>query len=131
MHMKNIRTILVVAGLLYTIVTIILMMNEEGLYNNLNLLSLLDYFKYWMVIGLVLIVGLIVAGTLYIRSLQQRLRKLEHEHAAVKAHVYDIEQARVKEDEEAGRRIQAFRQSIDKGNRPSGSQPADPTAPQP
>lgn len=127
--MKNIRTVLVVAGVLYTLITIILMMNEEGLYNNLNLLSLLDYFKYWMVIGLLLIIGLIVVGTLYIRSLQQRLKHLDQEHAAVKAHIYDIEQSRLKEDAEAGKRIQAFRQSLDRGGRPDENRPADPTAP--
>lgn len=143
--MKNIRTILVVAGLLYTVITIIMMVNEESLYNNLNLLSLLDYFKYWMILGLLLLVGLIVFGTLHIRSLQQRYAKLDQEHAAVKAHLYDIEQRKMKEDEEAGRRIQAFRQSLDKGSRPdagrpdmgrpdagrlSGDRPIDPTAPQ-
>ena len=123
--MKNIRIILVVAGVLYTIFTILLMINEEALYNNLNLLSLLDYFKYWMVLGLILLVGLMVAGSLYIRYLQTQYRKLDHEHAAVKAQLYDIEQSKRVEDEEAGRRIEAFRQSLDKGNRPG-----DTNAPQ-
>lgn len=116
--MKNIRIILVVAGILYTLITILLMINEEALYNNLNLLSLLDYFKYWMVLGLILLVGLIVVGSLYIRHLQSQYRQLEHEHAAVKARLYDIEQSKQVEDEEAGRRIEAFRQSLNKGNHP-------------
>ena len=123
--MKTVRTTLVVAGLLYTLITIILMMYEESLYNNLNLLNLLDYFKYWMVLGLILLVGLIVVGTLHIRNLQKQNRLLEQDHAATKARLYDIEQARIREDEEAGKRIQAFRQSLDKGNRP-----AEPGAPQ-
>ena len=114
-----------VAGLVYTLITIILMMQEEALYNNLNLLNLLTYFKYWMVLGLIILVGLIVTGSLYIRSLQKQYHQLEVEHAGVKAHIYDIENARRKEDEEAGRRIEAFRGSLDKGPRP-----ADPNAPQ-
>ena len=118
--MKKIFTVLAVVGLLYTLVTIILMINEEGLYNNLNLLSLLDYFKYWMVLGLLLLVGLIVVGSLYIRSLHGQHRSLDQEHAAVKARLYDIEQSKQVEDEEAGRRIEAFRQSLNKGNRQGG-----------
>ena len=123
--MKSARNILAVAGLVYTLLTIILMMQEEALYNNLNLLNLLTYFKYWMVVGLIILVGLIVTGSLYIRSLQKQYHQLEVEHAGVKAHVYDIENARRKEDEEAGRRIEAFRSSLDKGPRPT-----DPNAPQ-
>jgi hypothetical protein len=118
--MKNARFILLIAGLLYTVVTIILMMQEEALYNNLNLLNLLDYFKYWMVLGLIILVGLMVTGTLYTRSLEKQNQRLQQEHAATKATLYDIEQKRLEEDEQAGRRIEAFRQSLDKGNKPTG-----------
>lgn len=112
--------ILVAAGILYTIITIALMMNEDALYNNTNLTKLLDYFKYWMILGLVLLVGIMVAGSLKIRNLNKQYSKLEKEHAAVKAHLYDVEQAKKAEDEEAGRRIEAFRNSLDRTNRPAG-----------
>ena len=123
--MKNIRTILVVTGALYTVVSIILLLNEEALYNNLNLLSLMDYFKFWLVLGLILLVGLMVVGSLHIRNLQSRYHRLEQDHAGVKARLYDIEEAKRTEDEEAGRRIEAFRDSLHKGNRPQ-----DPPAPE-
>lgn len=123
--MKNARFILLIAGLLYTVVTIILMMQEESLYNNLNLLNLLDYFKYWMMLGLIILVGLIVTGTLYTRSLEKQNRHLLQEHAGTKAKLYDMEQKRMEEDELAGRRIESFRQSLDKGKKPQ-----DPNTPQ-
>ena len=123
--MKNIRTILVVAGLLYTIITIILMMNEDALYNEINWIDLMSYYKYWMILGLVLLVSIIIVGSLKIRQQQKQYSQLEQEHAAVKAHLYDVEQKRIAEDEEAGKRIEAFRNSLGKTNRP-----ADPGAPQ-
>lgn len=123
--MKNVRTILVVAGALYTIVSIILLLNEEALYNNLNLLNLMDYFKFWLILGLILLVGLMVVGSLYIRTFKSQYRRLEQDHAAVKARLYDIEASKRTEDEEAGRRIEAFRDSLHKGNRPQ-----DPPAPE-
>ncbi len=122
--MKNIRTILIIAGVLYTVLTIILLMNEEALYNNMNLLRLIDYFKYWMVVGLLLLIGLMIVGTLYIRGLQKQYKQLDQEHAALKARLYDIEQSKTLEDEEAGRRIEAFRDSLQRGKRP-----LDPPAP--
>lgn len=123
--MKNVRLILLALSLVYVVVTLLLMVNEDSLYNNLNLLNLMDYFKWWMTLGLILLVGLMVVGTLYIRSLKKHNRHLEKEYTEIKARLYDIEQARLAEDAEAGRRIEAFRSSLDKTNRPG-----DGTSPQ-
>lgn len=124
--MKNFRIILVVAALLYVVITIVLMMSEDALYSNANWLDLLNYFEYWMVVGLVLLVGLVVADSLKIQNLKKANRKLEQEHAAIKAYLYDVEQTRKAEDEEAGKRIEAFRNSLSKTKRPE-----DPNEPQP
>lgn len=122
--MKKIRTLLVILSLLYTLITILLLVYEDALYNNLNLLDMMEYSKMWMVLGLVLLLGLIVFGSLYIRSLQNQYKLLDGEHRAVKARLYDIEASRKAEDEEAGRRINAFRQSLDKGTRPGETPPS-------
>lgn len=113
-------------SLLYVVVTVILMMNEDSLYNNLNLLKMMDYFKLWMTLGLILLVGLMVVGSLYIHNLQKHNRRLEKEYTEIKAKLYDIEQSRINEDEEAGRRIESFRQSLDKNNRPEDGDPGSP-----
>jgi hypothetical protein len=128
--MKTARTVLLALSLVYVVVTVILLMNEENLYNSMNLIKLMDYFKMWMILGVILLAGVLLADSLYIRSIKGALHRIEGENMATKARIYDIENARKTEDEQAGRRIEAFRQSLDKGGR-SGSTPSDtPTSPQ-
>ncbi|EMR00978.1 hypothetical protein ADICEAN_03906 [Cesiribacter andamanensis AMV16] len=106
-------------------------MNEESLYNNLNLLNLMDYFKMWMTLGIILMSGLLLVYMLSIRSLQGSLRRLEGEHTATKARMYDMEESRKAEDEQAGRRIEAFRSSLEKGGRTDSSTPPPADGPTP
>lgn len=124
--MKKFRTVLVVLSAIYVVLTIIFLFNEESLFNNFNLLRLIDYLQAWIIVGLVLLIGVIVAGSLYIKTLQRRNKKVEEEHKAVKARLFDIEEERKAEisrrqaeEEETERKLGAFNQSLKSKNKPA------------
>lgn len=135
--MKKIRIALIALSALYVVLTIIFMLNDESLFNNFNLLKLIDYLQAWIVVGLILLVAVIIAGSLYIRSIQNRYKKLEKEHNTVKSRVYEIEEERnaekirqQSEEEETERKLEAFNASIidkrkDKTNPSETITPAD------
>lgn len=124
--MKRFRTVLVVLSALYVLVTIIFLFNEEALFNNFNLLRLIDYLQAWIMVGLLLLVSVIVVGSLYINALQQRYKKLETEYKGVKARLFDIEEERKAEitrskaeEAETERKLSAFNQSLKNKNKPA------------
>lgn len=126
--MKKVRTVLVVLSAIYVVLTIIFLLNDDSLFNNFNLLSLIDYLQAWIVVGLVLLTAVIVVGTLYIRSLKKRYDKLEKEHNLVKSRVYEIEEERKaeiarqkEEEEETERKLKAFNVSLKNRNSPSSA----------
>lgn len=117
--MKKVRLVLIALSALYVVLTIIFMLNDDSLFNNFNLLKLIDYLQAWIVVGLILLVAVIIIGSLYIRSIQNRYKKLEKEHNTVKSRVYEIEEERNTEkvrqqsdEEETERKLQAFNASI-------------------
>lgn len=117
--MKKVRLVLIALSALYVVLTIIFMLNDDSLFNNFNLLKLIDYLQAWIVVGLILLVAVIIVGSLYIRSIQNRYKKLEKEHNTVKSRVYEIEEERNTEkvrqqsdEEETERKLQAFNASI-------------------
>lgn len=134
--MKKLRIVLIVLSAIYVVLTIAFMLNDESLFNRFNLLNLINYLQVWIIVGLVLLIGVIMSGTLYIRSLIARNKKLEKEFNAVKARLYDIEEerktgiARSKaEEEETEQKLEAFNQSLknqDKSNKenPGPEKPA-------
>ncbi len=122
--MKKIRIVLVALSAVYVLLTIIFLLNDDSLFNNFNLLKLIDYLQAWIIVGLVLLVGVIVAGSLYIRNLKKENRQLEKDYNAVKARLYDIEEERKTEitrrqteEEETERKLNAFNQSLKDKNR--------------
>lgn len=117
--MKKIRTVLVALSGLYVLLTIIFLLNDESLFNNFNLLKLIDYLQAWILVGLVLLTAVIIAGSLYIRGLKGRYNKLEKEHNSVKGRVFEIEEERKAEiarqkaeEEETERKLEAFNSSL-------------------
>lgn len=128
--MKKVRLILVVLSAIYVVLTILLLFNDEALFNNFNLLSLIDYLQGWMVVSLVLLTAVIVVGTLYIRSLKSRYNKLENEHNQVKGRVFEIEEERKaemarqkEEEEETERKLEAFNMSLKDRDRRDSAKP--------
>jgi hypothetical protein len=117
--MKNLRTLLVVASLVYIIASILLLLNEEAVLNSMNLLKVMDYFKYWVILSVVLLAGLILVGSIYLNQLKRSVGKLDKEHTATKARIYDMEEARRREEAENEQRIEAFQQSLEKHRKPS------------
>lgn len=124
--MKKFRTVLIVLSALYVLTTLIFLFNEEALFNNFNLLRLIDYLQAWIIVGLLLLIGVVVAGSLYINALQRRNKKLEAEHKEMKARVFDIEEERKAEisrqqteEEETERKLGAFNQSLKNKNKPA------------
>lgn len=135
--MKKLRTILVVLSAIYIVLTIILLLNSESLFNSFNLLKLIDYLQAWIVVSLVLLAGVIIAGSLYIRSLNSRYKKLEGEYNKVKARVYDIEQERKTEierrraeEDETEQKLEAFNRSIKDKDRPASDENNPTQSPQ-
>lgn len=123
--MKRFRTVLIVLSGLYVLTTLIFIFNEEALFNNFNLLKLIDYLQAWIIVGLLLLIGVIIVGSLYINALKQRYKKLEAEHKSVKARLFDIEEERKTEitrskveEEETERKLGAFNQSLKNKNKP-------------
>lgn len=117
--MKKLRTALIVLSAIYIVLTIIFLLNNESLLNRFNLLNLIDYLQAWIIAGLVLLAAVIIVGSLYIRSLNSRYKKLEKEHNTVKGRVYEIEQERKAEierqraeEEETEQKLEAFNRSI-------------------
>ena len=98
-------------------------MNEDAVINSFNLLEIMDYFKYWLILALVLMGGLVAIGSLYIAQLKHSVGKLDKEHTATKARIYDIEEARRREEDENEQRIEAFQQSLEKHRKPGGETP--------
>ena len=98
-------------------------MNEDAVINSFNLLEIMDYFKYWLILALVLMGGLVAIGSLYIAQLKRSVGKLDKEHTATKARIYDIEEARRREEIENEQRIDAFQQSLEKHRKPGGETP--------
>lgn len=119
--MKKFRTVLVVISAIYIVLTIIFLLNDEALYNQFNLLKLIDYLQAWILVGLILLAGVIIVGSMYIKTLHQRYKKLEAEHKSVKARLFDIEEERKgeisrskAEEEETERKLGAFNESLKK-----------------
>lgn len=117
--MKKVRIVLVALSALYVLLTIIFLLNDESLFNNFNLLKLIDYLQAWILVGLVLLTAVIIAGSLYIRGLKSRYNKLEKEHNSVKGRVFEIEEERKAEiarqkaeEEETERKLEAFNSSL-------------------
>lgn len=124
--MKKFRTVLIVLSALYVLTTLIFLFNEESLFNNFNLLRLIDYLQAWILVGLLLLVGVIIVGSPYINALQRRYKKLEAERKEVKARLFDIEEERKTEinrrqaeEEETERKLGAFNQSLKNKNKPA------------
>lgn len=139
--MKKLRTILLVLSALYIVLTVIFLLNDESLLNRFNLLKLIDYLQIWIVVGLVLLAAVMVVGSLYIRSLNSRYKKLEKEYTEVKARLYDIEEERKAEiaqrraeEEETEQKLQAFNTSLktqEKGkDKPASDENNPPQSPQ-
>lgn len=123
--MKKLRMVLVVLSALYVLVTIIFLLKDEWLFNQFPILNLIGYLQAWIVVGLILLTGVIVAGTLYIQQLRKQHRHLEKDYNAVKARLYDIEENRKAEvvrqkteEEETERKLDAFNQSLKERNQP-------------
>ena len=132
--MKKIRTTLIVISIIYVVLTIFFLLNDETLFNTFNLIKLIDYLQLWILVGLVLLVGVIIAGSLYIGSLNRQNKKLEGDYNAIKARLYDIEEERKleienrrREEEETEQKLDAFNRSLrnkdqsgaDRDDRPS------------
>lgn len=135
--MKKLRTVLIVLSAIYIVLTIIFLLNSESLFNRFNLLKLIDYLQAWIVVSLVLLAGVIIAGSLYIRSLNSRYKKLETEYNKVKARVYDIEQERKTEieqrraeEEATEQKLEAFNRSIKDKDRPASDENNPTQSPQ-
>lgn len=139
--MKKLRTALLVLSALYIVLTVIFLLNDESLLNRFNLIKLIDYLQIWIVVGLVLLAGVMIVGSLYIRSLNSRYKKLEKEHTEVKARLYDIEEERraeiaqrQAEEEETEQKLQAFNSSLqarEKGkDKPASDENNPPQSPQ-
>ena len=116
---------MVALSALYVLLTIIFLLNDESLFNSFNLLKLIDYLQAWIIVGLVLLIGVIIAGTLYIQQLKKQHRQLEKDYNAVKARLYDIEEERKSEivrqqteEEETERKLEAFNQSLKDRSQP-------------
>ena len=135
--MKKFRTALIVLSAIYIVLTIVFLLNNESMFNNFNLLKLIDYLQAWIIVGLVLLAGVIIVGSLYIRSLNSRYNKLEKEHNTVKGRVYDIEQERKAEieqrraeEEETEQKLEAFNRSIKDRDRPASDENNPTQSPQ-
>lgn len=126
---------------LYIVLTVIFLLNDESLLNRFNLLKLIDYLQIWIVVGLVLLAAVMIVGSLYIRSLNSRYKKLEKEYTEVKARLYDIEEERKAEiaqrraeEEETEQKLQAFNTSLkakEKGeDKPASDENNPPQSPQ-
>ena len=123
--MKKVRLVMVALSALYVLLTIIFLLNDESLFNSFNLLKLIDYLQAWIIVGLVLLIGVIIAGTLYIQQLKKHQRQLEKDYNGVKARLYDIEEERKTEvvrqkteEEETERKLEAFNQSLKDRSQP-------------
>jgi uncharacterized membrane protein len=135
--MKKLRTVLIVLSAIYIVLTIIFLLNSDSLFNSFNLLKLIDYLQAWIVVSLVLLTGVIIAGSLYIRSLNSHYKKLETEYNKVKARVYDIEQERKTEieqrraeEEATEQKLEAFNRSIKDKDRPASDENNPTQSPQ-
>jgi Na+-transporting NADH:ubiquinone oxidoreductase subunit NqrC len=131
--MKKLRTVLIVLSAIYIVLTIIFLLNSDSLFNSFNLLKLIDYLQAWIVVSLLLLTGVIIAGSLYIRNLNSRYKKLDTEYNKVKARVYDIEQERKAEiaqrrveEEATEQKLGAFNKSLKEKDRPASDE-NDPT----
>ena len=126
--MKKIRTTLIVISIIYVVLTIFFLLNDETLFNTFNLIKLIDYLQLWILVGLVLLVGVIIAGSLYIGSLKRQNKKLEGDYNAIKARLYDIEEERKleiehrrREEEETEQKLDAFNKSLRNKDQSSGT----------
>lgn len=117
--MHKLRLTLYVLAGVYLLLSVMGMLYDNQVMNQFSLLNLITYFKVWLSLGLILLIGIMLINGSVLQKQRKEIKRLTAEESRLKAHIFDLETAHREElarlqaeEEENERKMEAFRRSL-------------------
>lgn len=106
--MNKTRKIFYIVTGLYIILSIIFIIARDNFFDRMGILAYTNFIQFWLIVGLIFLILMIIVSQIEIRRLQSRNKILEGEVAKIKVVLYDIEHKTGETDQS----LKAFGNSI-------------------